>query len=239
MVDVLYPQTGVSVVHILEHLGVRVRFPRRQTCCGQPGYNGGYRHEAGQVARHFLDVFHDAEVIVVPSGSCVAMIRHEFPVLFADDPARLSLAEHMAAITWEFTEYLVDGLGVTDLGLKLPAPRTFAFHDSCHGLRMLGLGEAARALLGHVQNASIFDLVDYDECCGFGGLFSVKMADISSAMLRKKIEHINACPAETIVVGDVSCLSHMNGGLARQGSTRRVQHIADVLAEGLPERRVP
>jgi L-lactate dehydrogenase complex protein LldE len=236
MVDFLYPQTGMSVVRLLEHLGVRVDFPRGQTCCGQPAYNGGYQHDAAHVARHYLDVFQDshAEVIVVPSGSCTAMIRHEMPLLFAQDPARLAQVEHLAAITWEFTEYLVDGLGVADLGLKLPAPRTFAFHDSCHGLRMLGLGEQSRALLGNVANANVAELVDHDECCGFGGLFSVKMPDLSSAMLKKKIEHINACPADTIVVGDVSCLTHMNGGLSRQKSKKRVQHIADVLAEGLP-----
>jgi L-lactate dehydrogenase complex protein LldE len=234
MVDVLYPQTGASVVRLLEHLGIPVRFPRGQTCCGQPAYNGGYRHDAAQVARHFLDVFQDAEVIVVPSGSCTAMIRHEYPVLFAGDPDRLPLIERLAAITWEFTEYLVDGLGVSDLGLKFPAPRTFAFHDSCHGLRMLGLGQQARTLLGHAENASLTDLIDHDECCGFGGLFSVKMPDLSSAMLKKKVEHINACSADTIVVGDVSCMTHIKGGLSRQSSKKRVQHIADVLAEGLP-----
>ncbi|RPJ02857.1 MAG: (Fe-S)-binding protein [Chloroflexi bacterium] len=237
MVDVLYPQTGMAVVHLLEHLGVRVYFPHAQTCCGQPGYNGGYRHDAAMVARQFLDVFQDAELIVVPSGSCATMIRHEFPVLFADDPARRVLSEYTASITWEFTEYLVDGLGVRDLGLKLPAPRTFAFHDSCHGLRYLGLSQQARDLLGHMENATITELVDHDECCGFGGLFSVKMADISGAMLEKKVAQINACPADTIVVGDVSCLTHMNGGLSRQKSAKRVVHIADVLAEGLPERK--
>jgi L-lactate dehydrogenase complex protein LldE len=239
MVDVLYPHTGISVVRLLEHLGVQVHFPRKQTCCGQPGYNGGYHHEAAQVARQFLGTFHDAELIVVPSGSCATMVRHEFPALFAHDPARLALVQHLASITWELTEYLVDGLGVTDLGLRLPAPRTFAFHDSCHGLRMLGLGQAARHLLENVGNAEIVPLADHDECCGFGGLFSVKMPDVSSAMLRKKVGHINACAADTIVVGDVSCLSHINGGLARQKSPKRVQHIADVLAAGLPERSLP
>jgi L-lactate dehydrogenase complex protein LldE len=167
------------------------------------------------------------------------MIRHEFPRLFADDPARLLIVERLASVTWEFTEYLVDGLGITDLGLRLPAPQTFAFHDACHGLRLLGLGQAGRALLGNVENATIAELVDDDECCGFGGLFAVKMPDVSSAMLHKKLEHILACPAETIVVGDVSCLTHMNGGLARRGAGKRVRHIADVLAAGLPERQTP
>lgn len=237
LVDWLSPQTGIAVVRLLEHLGVRVEFAPQQTCCGQPGFNGGYRHDAAIVARQFLETFQDAQAIVVPSGSCTAMIRHEYPVLFADDPHRLRLAQHIASITWEFTEYLVDGLGVTDLGLRLPAPHTFGYHDSCHGLRMLELGTAGRALLQHMENATLVELTDHDECCGFGGLFAVKMAEVSGAMLQKKIARILECPAETIVAGDISCLIHMNGGLARQKSAKRVRHIADVLADGLPERQ--
>lgn len=234
MVDVLYPQTGMAVVNLLRHAGVTVIFPHKQTCCGQPAYNGGYRADARQVAEHFLRTFADAELIVVPSGSCGAMIRHEYPTLFAGDPALLALAQQIAARTWEFTELLVDGLGISDLGLALPLPHTFAFHDSCHGLRVLGVGAQARTLLQHVRNAAITTLADADECCGFGGLFSIKMPEISSAMLHKKIANINASDAATIVVGDVSCLTHMNGGLARQKSPKRVRHIADVLADGLP-----
>ncbi len=235
MVDMMYPDTGMSVVQILEHLGVEVDFPEGQTCCGQPGYNAGYRDEARQVARQFLKAFKDAEVIVAPSGSCVAMVRHEYPALFADDPQWLPLAEHVAAITWEFTEFLVDGLGITDLGARLPEPQSFAFHDACHGLRLLGLGDAARTLLGNVENAVIEDLPEHDVCCGFGGLFSIKMADVSAAMLQRKVANIEASPAETIVTGDVSCMTQMNGGLSRRKSPKRVQHIADVLADGLQE----
>jgi len=234
LIDMLYPQTGMSVVNIFDYLGLDVDFPMAQTCCGQPAFNGGYRRDARHVAYQFLKAFQDAEVIVTPSGSCAAMVRHEFPVLFADDPWR-SEAERLASITWEFTEFLVDGLGIDDLKLALPHPQTFAFHDSCHGLRMMGVGEQARRLLGNVENATIVDLEDHDECCGFGGLFAVKMADISGAMLEKKIGHILACPADTIVLGDVSCLMHINGGLARRDTPKRARHIADVLAEGLPE----
>jgi L-lactate dehydrogenase complex protein LldE len=236
LIDFLSPQTGISVVQILEHLGVRVDFPQRQVCCGQPGYNGGYRRDALRVASHFLDVFADAEVIVVPSGSCTAMIRHEYPTLFAEDPVRLELAQHLGSITWEFTEFLVDGLGVVDMDLKLSAPQTVAVHDACHGLRMLGLHDTSRALLDHVENAAVIELTEHDECCGFGGLFSVKMADLSSAMLKKKMERINACAADVVVAGDVSCLIHINGGLSRQGSVRRVRHIAELLADGLPRK---
>jgi L-lactate dehydrogenase complex protein LldE len=230
--DMLYPQTGLSVVKILEHLGVDVVFPEQQTCCGQPAFNSGYWRDARQVARQFLRAFQDAEVIVAPSGSCVAMVCHEYPRLFDGDPWR-SLAEQTAQKTWEFTEYLVYGLGISDLKLRFSEPRLFAFHDSCHGLRLLGLGQPARTLLGNAQNATLYDLAEHDECCGFGGTFSIKMADVSGAMLRRKLENIAQCPADTIVIGDLSCIAHINGGLSRQGSTKRARHIADVLAEGL------
>lgn len=230
--DALFPQTGMSVVRLLEHLGLTVRFPLAQTCCGQPAFNSGYWKEARQVARQFLRAFEDAEVVVAPSGSCVAMVRHEYPRLFEGDPD-LPRAERLASITWEFTEFLVDGLGVEDLGLRLPEPRTFAFHDSCHGLRILGLRRAARALLGRVENAIIEELINEEECCGFGGLFSVKMPDISGAILQRKIDAIEACRADTIVLGDLSCMMHINGGLARLGARKRARHIADVLADGL------
>lgn len=234
MVDVLYPQTGMSVVNVLEHLGVAVDFPMAQTCCGQPGFNAGYRDDARAVARQFLRAFQDAQVIVTPSGSCAAMVRHEYPALFAGDPRWRDEAQRVAAITWEFGEYIVKGLGIEDLQARLPQPQRFAFHDACHGLRLLGLGAEARALLDNVQNASIVPLQDADVCCGFGGLFSIKMADVSGAMLRNKMRAIEECPADVILTGDVSCLTHMNGGLRRQGSAKRVRHFADVLAEALP-----
>lgn len=233
MVDMLYPETGWSIVHILEHLGIEVDFPEGQTCCGQPAFNAGHRDEARQVAIQLLKAFKDAEVIVAPSGSCVAMIRHEYPALFADDPQWRDAAKQMASITWEFTEFIVDGLGITDLKLRLPELQSFAFHDSCHGLRLLGLGSQARTLLTNTENAALEPLLENDVCCGFGGLFSVKMADISGAMLERKLANIEASPASTIVCGDVSCLVHMNGGLSRRQSGKRIRHIVDILAQGL------
>ncbi|MGJ3240864.1 MAG: (Fe-S)-binding protein [Anaerolineae bacterium] len=235
IVDMIYPQTGMSVVKILEHLGVAVDFPMAQTCCGQPAFNSGYRDEAETTVRQFLRAFQNAEVIVTPSGSCASMIRHEYPKLFTDDPAWRKLAERAASITWEFTEYLVEGLGISDLNLRLPQPERFAFHDACHGLRVLGLGSAARTLLQHTGNAEISELAECDVCCGFGGLFAVKMANVSNAMLQTKIKHIEASEAETIITGDASCLTQMNGGLARHNTPKRVRHIADVLADGLPD----
>lgn len=235
MVDMLYPQTGMSVVKVLRHLGVAVDFPAGQTCCGQPAFNAGYRNEAKQVAAYFIDIFQNAELIVTPSGSCAAMVRHEYPRLFADDPERAAKAERLAGITWEFTEFIVDGLGITDLEARLPRPQTVACHHACHGLRLLNLGKASETLLANTENADLQPWENGEICCGFGGLFSVKMADVSGAMLRKKLEQIEQSGTDTIVTGDVSCLTHMNGGLEKQGKRPSVKHIADLLAEGIAD----
>lgn len=232
MVDMLYPDTGMAVVDVLEHLGVQVDFPTNQTCCGQPGFNSGYRNEAREVARQFLRAFADAEVIVTPSGSCAAMVRHEYPALFAEHPDDYDRAVHMASITWEFTEFLIDGLGISDIKGRMPESRKFAFHDACHGLRLLGIGDAGRKLIANIDNVTLEELNECDVCCGFGGLFSVKMADVSGSVLDRKIENINSCDA-TVLTGDVSCMTHMNGGLARQNSSQRVEHIANILAESI------
>ena len=235
IVDMIYPATGMSVADILEHLGVQVDFPPDQTCCAQPAFNSGYHDEARTVARHFFKAFRDAEVIVTPSGSCAAMLRHEYPQLFtAADGELYEAARRVAAITWEFSEFLVDGLGISNLNLALPQRESFAMHDACHGLRGLGLGQAARDLMNNLGNAELCELTECEVCCGFGGLFSVKMPDISNAMLQNKLRNIEASDAATIVTGDVSCLTQMNGGLSRGKSAKRVTHLADVLAKGLP-----
>jgi L-lactate dehydrogenase complex protein LldE len=232
MVDMLFPETGISVVDVLEHLGVTVIFPKGQTCCGQPGFNAGYWQEARVVALHFLKTFAQAEVIVTPSGSCATMVRHEFPRLFEDDPILLLEAKRQAAITWEFSEYIVAGLGVQDINGRLPIPQTFAFHDACHGLRQLELGREARTLVGNLENATVTEMDEHDVCCGFGGLFSIKMAEPSGAMLGKKIMAVLNSDAQ-ILTGDVSCMTHINGGLAKKGTHQRLHHFADILAEGV------
>lgn len=234
IVDMIYPHTGVSVVEILEHLGVEVRFPLNQTCCGQPAFNSGFQADARVVARQFLTAFEGAEVIVCPSGSCASMVQHYYPELFKDDPDWLPRALWAAAITWEFTEFLVDGLGVTDLGAALPETKV-AFHQACHGYRLMGLGEQAKTLASEVDGVTVTELSGEDQCCGFGGLFAVKMPEISGAMLNDKVKNINAADADVILTGDCSCMTQMNGGLSRQGSARRVMHIADFLASGLKE----
>lgn len=234
IMDMIYPQTGVSVVEILEHVGVEVRFPLGQTCCGQPAFNSGFWNDARDVARTFLTAFADAEVIVCPSGSCASMVRHYYPELFKDDPEWRDRATWAASITWEFTEYLVDGLGITDIGAALP-PTKVAFHDACHGLRLMGLKQQARTLAGNIDGVMVNELTRHDQCCGFGGLFSVKMPEISNAMLQDKVKHIEAADADVIITGDASCLTQMNGGLSRQKVNKRVMHIADLLAKGLKQ----
>ncbi len=232
IVDMIYPQTGVSVVKILEHLGIEVRFPLSQTCCGQPAFNSGFWGDARDVGRQFLTAFADAEVIVAPSGSCASMVRHYYPELFKDEPEWLERATWAANITWEFTEYLVDGLGITDIGAKLP-PARVAFHDACHGLRLMHLHDQARTLVDSVEGVTLTELKGCDQCCGFGGLFSVKMPEISNAMLKDKVENIRAAEADVVLTGDASCLTQINGGLSRSAADKRVQHVADWLAHGL------
>ena len=232
IVDMIYPGTGVSVVEILEHLGVEVRFPMGQTCCGQPAYNAGFQEDARAVAKQFLTAFADAEVIVAPSGSCASMIVHYYPDLFKDDPEWYERATWAADITWELTEYLVNGLGISDLGASLP-PTKVAFHQACHGHRLLGLGAQARQLVEAIDGVTVTTMSHEDQCCGFGGLFAVKMPQVSGAMLDEKIEAIEGADADVIVTGDGGCMTHVNGGLARQNKPQRLTHIADLLAEGL------
>jgi len=232
IIDTIYPKTGVSVVEILEHLGIQVSFPMAQTCCGQPAFNAGFWNDSRAVARQFLTAFADAEVIVTPSGSCATMVRHYYPQLFKDDPEWYERASWASNITWEFTEYLVDGLGITDIGAALP-PTQVAFHDACHGLRGLGLKDQVRQLAAAIDGVTLAEMQGADQCCGFGGLFSVKMPEVSGAMLKDKIAHIDAAEAEVIVTGDCSCMTQINGGLSRHERSKRAIHIADLLARGL------
>ncbi len=228
IVDTLYPQTGEAVLRVLERAGVQVGFPSGQTCCGQPAFNAGMRHEARQMAIHTIQVFETAPgAVVIPSGSCAAMIRHNYLELFADDEHWLPRARALAERTFEFTEYLVDHLGVLDAGANYPG--RISYHSSCHLLRDLGVNRQPRQLLQGVRDAELVELPGTGECCGFGGVFSVEHPEISAAMLERKIENIEACGAETIVSCDAGCITHINGGLHRQCKTQRVVHIADLL----------
>ncbi|MCS7056567.1 MAG: (Fe-S)-binding protein [Thermoflexales bacterium] len=229
IVDMLFPDVGEAALDILEGQGISVEFPEAQTCCGQPAFNAGFQADARPVAEHFLDVFGGYDAIVTPSGSCASMVRHYYPELFKGH-ARQAEAEAVAARTWELTQYLVDVLGVSRLGTSLRKPTRAAIHDACHGYRALGIGRQPRLLLSHVGNLSLVELPGHDQCCGFGGLFAIKMGQISAAMLNDKLANIQATDCDIIITGDASCAMHMNGGLSRSRSTKRVVHVAEVLA---------
>lgn len=229
LVDTLYPHVGEAVVRVLQRQGVRVEFPAGQTCCGQPAFNAGLRQAARPVAEHTIRVFEAARgPVVVPSGSCAAMIRHAYLELFADDPPWLRRARSLAERTYEFSEYLVDVLGVVDLGAHFPA--RLAYHPSCHLLRGLGVDRQPRALLSAVQQAQIVDLPESADCCGFGGVFSAGHPQLSSAMMERKLANLKTCGADYLISCDAGCISHLNGGLQRRGQPPRALHIAEVLA---------
>ena len=231
LVDQFYPEVGESAVRVLERLGVEVDVPKKQTCCGQPAYNSGYWPDARAVAIRFLDVFEDEGPIIVPSGSCGAMVKHHYAALFRDDPVQLERSRKLGNRLFEFSEFVVDVLGRSDaMGRNNDA---ITYHPCCHLLRELGVDEQPRALLEGVDGPELKPLERADVCCGFGGTFAVKMADISSAMLDEKLDNVEATGAKTLVAGDAGCIMHMAGGLRRRGSPVRVTHLAQFLDESM------
>jgi L-lactate dehydrogenase complex protein LldE len=228
MVDQLFPKVGMAMAEVLESLGYQVDFPEEQTCCGQPAFNSGYRAEARTVARHFLDTFEDSETIVVPSGSCTAMVVHHFAELFTKEPETLARVHALEKRVWEFATFLTQAAGVEDVGARFDAVVTF--HDGCHALRELGVKDAPRRLLANVRGLELREMLPAEECCGFGGTFAVKFAELSGAMAQTKIEAILRTGAHTVVSLDPSCLMQIQGALARAGSNIRTMHLAEVLA---------
>jgi L-lactate dehydrogenase complex protein LldE len=234
LVNEIDPDVGMAVVRLLERLGVDVRVPLDQTCCGQPAYNAGFLGEARRVARHTLQVLSATDgPIVIPSGSCADMLIHQYDHLFEDDPQVRDLARSVAARCREFSQFLAEA-APKGTGGRVSA--SVAYHPSCHLSRGLGVREAPRALLASVDGVRQVDVVDQDECCGFGGLFSVKQSAISSGMLERKIAALSASGADRLVSCDLGCLMHLGGGLHRCGSTMRVQHLAQLLDEAQSER---
>lgn len=230
LVDHFSPATADAVLRVLERQGLEVIVPDDQTCCGQPACNAGARADAMAMARHTIAVLErDPAPVVIPSGSCTDMLVHQAPALLAGDPAWAARAAAVAARTYEFSQFLVDVLGVDAVACR--GRGTLAYHACCHGLRGLGVDQQPRQLLGHVDGATVVPLPEDDTCCGFGGLFAVKLPDISGAMLDRKCRQIVASGADTIVVTDVSCAMHMQGGLDRRSLAVRVRHIADVVGE--------
>jgi L-lactate dehydrogenase complex protein LldE len=227
-IDALYPRAGISMVQILERLGHKVVCPKALVCCGQPAFNSGYWNEAWPVAVKVLDQLKHAEAVVIGSGSCGAMIKKFYLELFAGTP-QAALAKQVSERTWEFSDFLVSKLGVTDLDARFPAKVTF--HDGCHGLRELGIKEQPRALLAEVRDLELIEMSEAETCCGFGGTFAAKFPMISTAMGEVKCASAIETGADYIVSNDLSCLMHQQGLLSRQGAKIKTIHLAEVLAQ--------
>jgi L-lactate dehydrogenase complex protein LldE len=228
VVDQLFPEVGLAMAGVLERLGYECEFREEQTCCGQPAFNSGFTSEARKVARHFIKTFRDDELIVLPSGSCCAMLRHHLAGLFRRDSSDQAAARQLALRVYEFSEFILRVAGVEDVGARYPA--TVTYHDSCHALRELGLRDEPRRLLAHVRDLDLREMQPPEECCGFGGTFAVKMPELSCNMLAGKIDAIVNTGANTVVSVDPSCLMQIRGGLSRRGLPIRTMHLAEILA---------
>ncbi|MBW8889176.1 MAG: (Fe-S)-binding protein [Fibrobacteres bacterium] len=243
IINEVYPEVGLAVVNVLERLDIAVEVPLNQTCCGQPAFNGGFHADARKVARLTVDILSATKgPIIIPSGSCGDMLTHQYHMLFADEPAYLEKSHALSERCHEFSMFLVDVLGIRDLGAHLrasgpgvAAPKS-AYHPSCHLLRGLGAKSQPQTLLAQVKGLACAEVKDQEECCGFGGMFSVKNSAISGAMLENKMRNLEASGAETVISCDMGCLLHLAGGLHRKGSTLKVKHLAQVLDEGMSGR---
>jgi L-lactate dehydrogenase complex protein LldE len=227
--DLFFPEVGVSIVRLLRKLGVTVDVPADQTCCGLPLFNSGYHADAAAVARRTVTLFKDSEHVVVPSGSCAWMVKHEYPGLLAGTLLAREAGE-LAARTHEFSQFLVRVLGVTEFTAAVPGRVTY--HDSCHLLRGLHESESPRTLLGKLKGAELVPLPGADECCGFGGSFAVRLPEVSSQILAKKLANVESTGAGCLVACDAGCLMQMSGGLTRAKSRVRAVHLAELLDGG-------
>lgn len=232
LVDLFRPAVGFAAADLLERAGCRVDAPP-QTCCGQPGYNSGDFDTARAVARQVVETFEGYEYVVAPSGSCAGMVRRHYPKLFEDEPAWRRRAEALAERTWELVSFLVDVRGVEEVDARCDGVATY--HDSCSGLRELGIEAQPRRLLRTVRGLSLAEMADTRECCGFGGTFCVKYPDISLRMVDNKIAAADATGAGLLLGGDMGCLLNIAGRLARRGSPLAVRHVAEVLADRCDE----
>lgn len=226
LADVFYPEVGMDVVEVLERAGCEVDFPESQTCCGQPAYSTGYLEDAKEAMKQMITAFADSEYVVTPSGSCAYMFK-EYPELFKGDPEWESKAKILADKTYEFSQFLVDVLKMEDVGAAFEGRATY--HKSCHMTRLLGVKDAPMKLLKNVEGLELEPLPRSQDCCGFGGTFSVKMGDISSAMVDEKVEHIKETGADMLIGGDCGCLMNIGGRIKREGLPIKVMHLAEVL----------
>jgi L-lactate dehydrogenase complex protein LldE len=228
LVDLFRPSVAFAAIKLLEDGGARVEVPRAQTCCGQPAYNSGDRADAMAIARQVVETFERFDYVVAPSGSCAGMLKVQYPALLADDRAFADRARRLAAKTFELTSFLVEVLGVEDVDARFASCVTY--HDSCSSLRELHVHDAPRRLLASVDGLNLVEMADTESCCGFGGGFSVKYPDISTAIGEAKARSIVATPAACVLAGDLGCLMQIAGTLSRQGSDIEARHVAEVLA---------
>ena len=226
--DALFPDVGAATVRLLRRLGVEVDFPAAQTCCGQPHFNSGYRNEARELARHAIRTFSASEKVVTPSGSCAAMVKLEYPELFHDDPTWRRRAEDLAQRTHELSDFVVNVLGVEDVGARFAGRATY--HMACH-LRGLGLITEPIRLIQKVRGLQYVPLERYDECCGFGGSFAIRFPGISGAMVNDKTTYIEKTAVDAVVATDAGCLMNIGGCLNRRGAKVRILHLAELLAQ--------
>lgn len=231
LADHFYPRVGEAMARVLHSLGAEVDFQQAQTCCGQPAFNSGYATEARQAATTLINAFEHSDYVVSPSGSCTGMVHHYYPDLFADDPRMQEKARQLIGKTYEFTQFLVQVMGVTDVDAVFPHKVTY--HPSCHASRLLGVKEEPLMLLEGVKDIELVDLPYANDCCGFGGTFAVKMHEISEAMVSEKTEHVLETGAEVLVGTDMGCLMNIGGRLRHQGKSVRVMHVAELLHEGM------
>jgi len=228
LVDLFRPSVGFATVSLLEEAGFEVSVPEAQTCCGQPAYNSGDMPDTRAIAAQVITVFEGFDYVVAPSGSCAAMIKHHYPSLFADDPAMAERADELAGRTYELVSFLTDVAKVKDIDAQVDAHVTY--HDSCSGLRELGIKAQPRQLLASVKGVELTEMENSEICCGFGGTFCVKFGDISNEMVSKKITDIVASKADVVVAGDLGCLMNIAGKLKRENIDIQVRHVAEVLA---------
>lgn len=232
MVDLVLPRVGESTAAIVRHLGLAPIYHQEQTCCGLMAFNSGFRDEARRLARHFIQIFEQDEVIVSPSGSCVNMVKNRYPALFADDPAWQRRALALAPRVFELSQFLVDRMGVTELGAT--SHTTVAYHESCSTLNGLGISAQPKALLRAVAGTTLVELKGADVCCGFGGTFANSFPEISTALVAQKVGYFLESGADLLVMCDPGCLLNIQGYLSRHHPDRRAAHLADFLADALP-----
>lgn len=228
LIDLFRPSIGFAAIKLLEGAGCRVEVPDTQTCCGQPAYNSGDRGDAKAIAAQVIRAFEGVDYVVTPSGSCAGMLKKHYPALFEDDLDMRQPARNLAARTFELITFLTDILHVSAVHAEFPA--TVTYHDSCSGLRELGIGSAPRTLLQTVKGLTLIEADDREICCGFGGAFSVKYPEISNAMVSAKTAALGRTEADYVLGGDLGCLMNIAGKLSREGSQMRVRHVAEVLA---------